>query len=814
MDSDETRKLVRFPAMTGEAVCGACGSPRQAGLFCRSCAFGLVDLAVTLDPEQTPGGFVEAGRENGLQPRTVPLCYGHYEVCRSSSGGPWELGRGSMGITYKALDTHLGRHAALKVINARHLTGAGARDRFLHEARTAAQLRHPNIASVFHLGPEAEDCFYAMEFIEGETLEARVQRGGALPCRLALNVVLQAARALQAAHARQFIHRDIKPANIMLMDGGHDPEAGVTVKLIDFGLVKTVTEEMPRGGWCQGYFAGTPHYASPEQLEDGTVDARSDIYSLGRCLEYMLLGLCPGEAVAELGPERTPFQSTSAASNPTPKIPGEVAALLASMTAAAPSARPPCADDLVLRVTECLAAVEAAGKHVPTEDESSTFFNRRGNKRKQRWFVALVGLLGLAAVIVAARQFFPQRDSLNPSQAAATLPVLAESRALAAQGKEHFRKHTPADNQLAIKAYSDAITLSPSNAEARAALASVYYENVGRFGAPKEQLDLAVESAERAAAIDPNLPEAFQALGAIRNLQGQPWESLLQLHRALELNPEFVQAMSDFSLVWNCVGHPEMALPWANAAARLEPSKVQGWHAAAEASVELCMDEQAEQYYQRCLELRPIWMSGHCGLIHLHLLQGDFARARQDLARAESTQAGSICPLTLAAQVALFSGEYVQAENIYRQLVARKKDGYVRYYSAISYLSALGFLRLQAGDEPEARSFLAEAESLHSANSEGPEDVYDLAAIRAIQGREEDALTLLNQAISSGWNDYRATRLDPRFSRLRDNPRFQQMLDGLSIRTAAKRNRAEQLCQRPLDLADYPVNPTVQADGR
>ena len=591
----------------------------------------------------------------------------------------------------------------------------------------------------------------------------------------------------------------------MLTENRDGSGADVTVKLIDFGLVKTITAEAGRESWCKGYFAGTPHYASPEQLDGGTVDARSDIYSLGRCLEYMLGGSRPRWAESGSGQESLSFHPPSFTAQPASGIPDAVALLLGSMTAADPNARPASMDAVVSRITECLATVDSAGGRGFAEQSR----REDGGRNRERSFLPLA-LLGLVVLCAVVARLVSGHGSTQKSPLVSLTPtVSAESRALCAQGKEYFRRHTQTDNQLAIKAYSDAIARSPSNAEAQAALASVYYENVGRFGAPPAQLDLAVASAEHAIAINPNLPEAFQALGAIRNLQGQPWEALLQLHRALELNPQSAQAMCDFSLVWICVGHPQMALPWAKAATQLEPSKVQGWHAAAEASVELCADEQAEEDYRRCLELRPIWMSGHCGLMHVHLLQGDFARARQDFANAQSIQSNLIFPLTLDAQVALFSGEYADAEKIYRQLLAMKRDGYVRYYSAISYLSALGFLRIHAGDTTEGNALLAEAEGLHPANSEGPEDVYDLAAIRAIQNRQEEALTLLNQAVSSGWNDYRATRFDPRFDHLRSDSRFQKLLADMSLHVAEMRVRAEKLCQQSPKLSDYPVDPTA-----
>ena len=121
--------------------------------------------------------------------------YQQYELLRREDGSLWELGRGAMGITYKAYDTNLHFIVALKVINSFYLEKDAARQRFLREARAAAALRHPNVASVFNLGTYQDSYFYVMEFIDGETIEACVKRKGRLDPAEALNIALQVARA-------------------------------------------------------------------------------------------------------------------------------------------------------------------------------------------------------------------------------------------------------------------------------------------------------------------------------------------------------------------------------------------------------------------------------------------------------------------------------------------------------------------------------------------------------------------------------------------------------------------------------------------
>jgi serine/threonine protein kinase len=216
--------------------------------------------------------------------------YQQYEVLRREDGSLWELGRGAMGITYKAYDTNLHCTVALKVINSTYLQNDTARQRFLREARAAAALRHPNVASVFNLSTHQDNYFYVMEFIDGETVEACVKRKGRLEPVEALNITLQVSRALAAAAKQRLVHRDLKPANLMLVD----QEGEQIVKVIDFGLAKSAKDAgEDTGTLTMGGFVGTPHFASPEQVEEGDLDVRSDIYSLGATLYFMIAGKAP-----------------------------------------------------------------------------------------------------------------------------------------------------------------------------------------------------------------------------------------------------------------------------------------------------------------------------------------------------------------------------------------------------------------------------------------------------------------------------------------------------------------------------------------
>lgn len=291
-----------------------------------------------------------------------PVRFQHFEVPRRGDGSLHELGRGAMGVTYKAFDTNLRCFVALKVINASCLGNDVARQRFVREARAAAALRHPNVATVFHLGEEGEDWFYAMEYVDGETVEALVKREGTISTATALRMALQVAKALGAAGKQGLVHRDIKPSNLMVV---REDDSELAVKVIDFGLAKTSAGGGESAALTLGGFLGTPHFASPEQLEERDLDARSDIYSLGVTLYYMLAGRVPfGGSLAQVMGQHLhrepPLEALAGQPHP-------VLDLLRKMLAKDPAERQQTPADLRREIEACLDPISGA---VPVADES------------------------------------------------------------------------------------------------------------------------------------------------------------------------------------------------------------------------------------------------------------------------------------------------------------------------------------------------------------------------------------------------------------------------------------------------------------
>ncbi|HWN44274.1 MAG TPA: serine/threonine-protein kinase, partial [Thermoanaerobaculia bacterium] len=195
------------------------------------------------------------------------------------------LGRGGMGVVYKARDLRLGRLVALKFMTSDDEASEAARERFLREAQAASALDHPNVCTLYEIGETADgQTFLAMAFCEGETLRSRLRRGPLAP-REAVEIAIQVADGLAAAHARGIIHRDVHPGNILVSDG--------LVKIVDFGVARLTDQTRITQ---DGVAVGTLAYAAPEQVCGEEVGPASDLWSLGVVLYEAIAGRLPFRA--------------------------------------------------------------------------------------------------------------------------------------------------------------------------------------------------------------------------------------------------------------------------------------------------------------------------------------------------------------------------------------------------------------------------------------------------------------------------------------------------------------------------------------
>ncbi len=203
-----------------------------------------------------------------------------------------ELGRGGMGVVFKAHDEALSRHVAIKVLSEQLATDESVVERFKREAKSMAALNDARIIQIYFIGEDDGQPYFVMEYVDGESLSDRLKREGRLPIAEALEILKQAAEGLAVAHDRGVVHRDIKPGNLMLGKNGN-------VKLADFGIA--MVQDLSKRLTNTGEFVGTPGYLSPEVCVGQPVDQRSDIFALGIVLYEMLTGDIPFTEASPLG---------------------------------------------------------------------------------------------------------------------------------------------------------------------------------------------------------------------------------------------------------------------------------------------------------------------------------------------------------------------------------------------------------------------------------------------------------------------------------------------------------------------------------
>ncbi|HEY3535107.1 MAG TPA: protein kinase, partial [Pedococcus sp.] len=250
---------------------------------------------------------------------------------------------GGMASVYLALDTRLDRDVALKVLRPDLAHDEAFAGRFRREARSAARLSHPNVVAVYDQGEDEGLMFLAMEYVPGQTLREVIRSEGPLTPRAALDLVTPVLQALAAAHRAGLIHRDVKPENVILR------EDDGTVKVADFGLARAVSSHTTTSQ--TGVLLGTVAYLSPEQVERGIADARSDVYAAGLILFEMLTG---AKAFTGDSPIHVAYQhvhgSVPAPSSRVASVPAELDSLVALATARDPDHRPADAGELLEQV--------------------------------------------------------------------------------------------------------------------------------------------------------------------------------------------------------------------------------------------------------------------------------------------------------------------------------------------------------------------------------------------------------------------------------------------------------------------------------
>jgi predicted Ser/Thr protein kinase len=334
---------------------------------------------------------------------TAPETIGKYQVTDL-------LGKGAMGVVYRALDPLLGRHVAIKVMSQGIASDQELRDRFLREARAAGSLQHPNIITIYDFGEAAGSLYIAMEYIEGSDLSEIMDRRDPLPLPAKLDIIIDTLNGLDYAHSRGVVHRDVKPANIRVSVDGR-------AKLMDFGIARLEKSDLTRSGMM----IGTPDYMAPEQVSGGLISAATDVFAMGVVLYEFLTNrrTFDGETLHavlyKVVSEQPPPLQVAA-----PNVPSSLQPILDRALAKDPAQRYPTAG-LMARDLSAVrtalsggATVVVAARATPLHTGRLARPPRRGRRRlRPAWIAAAAAALALGAGVMFLPDVLQRRSAVG-----------------------------------------------------------------------------------------------------------------------------------------------------------------------------------------------------------------------------------------------------------------------------------------------------------------------------------------------------------------------------------------------------------------
>jgi serine/threonine protein kinase len=705
-----------------------------------------------------------------------------------------------MGVVYKAEDQRLQRFVALKVIRE-FMGDSSRRSRFWQEARAAAQVAHPNACRIYDISEEQDRLVLVMEFIEGESLARRIERGS-LPAQEAVQIALALLSALEAFHKKGIVHRDLKPGNIVLSDG--------VTKLLDFGIAKHVSlnskeETLATLGdaTAPGIFLGTPRYASPEQFRGQAVDARSDLFSMGVILFEMLTGQPPfaGETFGELA--HAVLQGSPPALSGSPAI-AAMGRIVHRALSREPQDRYASAEAMAadLRATLQMDGIETKARAHPLRRIIVLPFRMLRPSEDVQFLAyslpeAITGsLAGLENVVVrssiVASQYSTEAPDLQKIAKEAEVDVVLTGALLsvgerlrittqlmeAPSGTVLWSHSSQASNRELLELHDDLVdrvvqSILPSLTAQehqslqrdRPASATVYqlFLQANEFSRRWENVPGAIEMYERCVTLDPSYAPAWARLGRARWVSDKyNLGSLEGLRAADEAFQTALRLNPNLTLAHNLYTHVQVDQGRALDAMKRLLDRAQGRRSDAELFAGLghvcryCgLLQPALVAHQEARRLDPLIPTS---VMHTYFMLGDYQRALE----SSGSDYGYGMGLVLA-----MLGRVEEAVSTLRQRELAKP-----WRLGQLYLTSLR--TLLEGNREES---IAVSDELIQATFRDPEGMYYLARQLGYLGEEARALDMLSRAIDNGFFCHQAMLRDPWLDALRGRNEFTVLLN-------------------------------------
>jgi serine/threonine protein kinase/tetratricopeptide (TPR) repeat protein len=362
------------------------------------------------------------------------------------------------------------------------------------------------------------------------------------------------------------------------------------------------------------------------------------------------------------------------------------------------------------------------------------------------------------------------------------------------KGREYYYRYRKQDNENAVELFKKALELDPDYALAYAGLGDAYAQRVEKFGFVPGWLNSAIEVSEKAISIDPGCAEGYKALGLAYMVKGWFRKALAAYQKGVEYNPNYSPAVSNIGGVYLSIGNLEEALNWCSKALALDPTFTSSHRALGEACWHLGKDAEAEAWCHKGLELEPDSVYLHSELTLIYLAQGRFDEAREQSRKAFSANPEDLWVLNIAGDAEFFSGNYEKAEGYYERAIRIFSADIAHGEADVPIRTRLAYIYGKTGKQQEAQKLFAQAlELCHSRLDEGNESYrvsYEIAAIKAIQGRKDEAYQWLKKAVDAGWRRYRLASADPVFETLHTEEEFRRLMSEVKAMVEEMRKKA------------------------